>query len=382
MTRAIDRLIVSGSIDPSAPATPRRRSAGCSSGSTRTELERAGDAPLEIDRDDARCSSCGSTASGRGGPPPAERAGRRGRASSSLFARRRGRPAAFEAPPLPELEPVPAPPPETAYAACPSARSALFERCSYRYYAERVAGMRPRAARPAAREPALAATEVGDAVHVLLERVDLARPGVPDDVERPCGPGIPARPTRSWSGSAGWPRRTARRSSRRRIAALPGARRERPFAFEHDGVLFHGRLDVLLVGAGRALVVDYKTNMLDGARSGGRRRAEYHAPAARLRARVPARRRGRGRGRLPVPRAAGRRRCRALTPVTICRGSRPSCPRRSRGSRPGSSARARRDGLLGLPGAGRRLRGAGVAQLHERARPRASRGVAARPPAR
>src|SRR5207249_1153265 len=38
---------------------------------------------------------------------------------------------------------------------------------------------------------------------------------------------------------------------------------ERPFAFEHDGVLLHGRLDVLhLIGA-RALVVDFKTNLLD-----------------------------------------------------------------------------------------------------------------------
>ena len=48
----------------------------------------------------------------------------------------------------------------------------------------------------------------------------------------------------------------------RRIAVLAGARPERPFAFEHDGVLLHGRLDVLQVDARRALVVDYKTNVL------------------------------------------------------------------------------------------------------------------------
>ncbi len=51
----------------------------------------------------------------------------------------------------------------------------------------------------------------------------------------------------------------------RRVAALPGALPERPFAFEHDGVLLHGRLDVLSQDAGRALVVDYKTNALLGA---------------------------------------------------------------------------------------------------------------------
>src|SRR5439155_16779788 len=49
----------------------------------------------------------------------------------------------------------------------------------------------------------------------------------------------------------------------RRVAALAGARPERPFAFEHDGVLLHGRLDVLQLKGDRALVVDYKTNSLE-----------------------------------------------------------------------------------------------------------------------
>ena len=46
---------------------------------------------------------------------------------------------------------------------------------------------------------------------------------------------------------------------------LPGARPERPFSFEHDGVLLHGRLDVLWREGRRALVADYKSNVLDGA---------------------------------------------------------------------------------------------------------------------
>jgi PD-(D/E)XK nuclease superfamily len=46
---------------------------------------------------------------------------------------------------------------------------------------------------------------------------------------------------------------------------LPGAAVERPFAFEHDGVLLHGRLDVLHQQDGRALIVDYKTNILEEA---------------------------------------------------------------------------------------------------------------------
>jgi hypothetical protein len=43
---------------------------------------------------------------------------------------------------------------------------------------------------------------------------------------------------------------------------MPGAATERPFAFEHDGVLIHGFLDVLHRDGMRWLVVDYKTNSL------------------------------------------------------------------------------------------------------------------------
>ena len=48
----------------------------------------------------------------------------------------------------------------------------------------------------------------------------------------------------------------------RRVAGLPGAAAERPFAFEHDGVLLHGRLDVYWSDGRSALVLDYKTNSL------------------------------------------------------------------------------------------------------------------------
>jgi hypothetical protein len=49
-----------------------------------------------------------------------------------------------------------------------------------------------------------------------------------------------------------------------RIAGLRGVRPERPFAFEVDGVLVNGRLDVLWVEGDRSLVLDYKTNELRG----------------------------------------------------------------------------------------------------------------------
>ena len=49
-----------------------------------------------------------------------------------------------------------------------------------------------------------------------------------------------------------------------RLASLRGARPERPFTFEHDGVLIRGRLDVLWQEGERALIVDYKSNALEG----------------------------------------------------------------------------------------------------------------------
>src|SRR2546421_11883416 len=118
---------------------------------------------------------------------------------------------------------------------------------------------RPRRAAPDA--PAgLAATEIGDAVHRLLELVDLAAPVAPD-----CGV------VRDWysrvtdeelDAIGSFVRSYCESDLARRISALPGASPERPFAFEHDGVLLHGRLDVLHRDGGRALVVDYKTNSL------------------------------------------------------------------------------------------------------------------------
>ena len=91
------------------------------------------------------------------------------------------------------------------------------------------------------RRRALAATEIGDAVHRLLELVDLSAPAL-------------ARRCVVRTGIRG------DREELERIAAFVDAycdsalarasprstvRPERPFAFEHDGVLLHGRLDVL-----------------------------------------------------------------------------------------------------------------------------------------
>ena len=151
---------------------------------------------------------------------------------------------------LPELAPVPQPPLHRVRRLSYSAL-ALYERCSYRYYAERLAGLRERRPQPVAGEGGLAATEIGDAVHRLLElpaagpeAVREWYPTVGDDELERIGELVDAY----------------RRSEL--AARAEGARAELAFAFEHDGVLLHGRFDLYKRDGGRALVVDYKTNLL------------------------------------------------------------------------------------------------------------------------
>jgi ATP-dependent exoDNAse (exonuclease V) beta subunit len=111
-----------------------------------------------------------------------------------------------------------------------------------------------------ARQTGLAATEIGDAVHRLLELVDLAAP-VPPDVEQ-VRAWYPPVTDEELERIAGFVASYCDSELARRVAILPGAQPERPFAFEHDGVLLHGRLDVLQRDGTRAFVLDYKTNSL------------------------------------------------------------------------------------------------------------------------
>ncbi len=159
---------------------------------------------------------------------------------------------------LHELVPIPDPPLHKVRRLSYSSL-ALFERCSYRYYAERVAGLREQRAGGVGGS-GLAATEIGDAAHRLLELVDLGVPAAPDvEIVRTWYPEVTDAELERIGAFV-----TAYCDSElaQRIAALGGAQPERPFAFEHDGVLLHGRLDVLHRDAARALVLDYKTNLL------------------------------------------------------------------------------------------------------------------------
>jgi ATP-dependent exoDNAse (exonuclease V) beta subunit len=105
----------------------------------------------------------------------------------------------------------------------------------------------------------LAATEIGDVVHVLLEN------GVgAGDVREPVLARYPAATEEDLGRIAELVQAWHDSPLARRLGELEGVRPELPFAFEHDGVLLHGRFDVYAASDGRALVVDYKTNRLEG----------------------------------------------------------------------------------------------------------------------
>jgi ATP-dependent helicase/nuclease subunit A len=262
MTRAIDRLIVSGSIDPTRAAddtTPigwvlKRLDA-------RAEIEMAAGQPVELERDGARVILRVDRHAAEPVVAPAVVVGDDGQLA--LFEDGAAGALPPIVPALPPLAEVPLPPLHRVRRLSFTAL-ALFERCSYRYYAERVAGMRATDARAAAAGTSgLAATEVGDAVHRLLELVRLSDPVPPAELERLVRGWYPGVSDEEIERIRGFVQSYCDSGLARRIATLPGARPERPFAFEHDGVLLHGRLDVLQLDGTRALVVDYKTNSLE-----------------------------------------------------------------------------------------------------------------------
>ena len=266
MTRAIDRLVISGAVDPDR-AADRETPIGwvLDRLAAHDAVVTAGRQPIELERGEARFVLTVCRASAPGGVPP-----------TFPVEHAEGQLQLFAEPPvgrhelgleLPPLADLPAPPLHDVRRLSYSAL-ALFERCPYRYFAERVLGLPPVPSNDgdAARGEGLAATEIGDAIHRLLEAIPLD---------------APSPPARSELGAVvrGWyPTVRAEELDRiatlveaycnselaRRIAELPGARPERPFAFEHDGVLLHGRLDVLWRQGARALVVDYKSNALEG----------------------------------------------------------------------------------------------------------------------
>jgi ATP-dependent exoDNAse (exonuclease V) beta subunit len=266
MTRAIDRLIVAGSIDPEK-ASDERTPIGWVLG--RLDVPALGEAdgvPLELEREGARILLRFDQFSPEAPVEvPAERPPEPGQLALFEPNGSDGFASIPHAPKLPPLEAPPQPPLHRVRRLSYSAL-ALFEACSYRYYAERVAGMRPGDASGfVPGQEGLAATEIGDSVHVVLEGLDLGDPQAPgaEALAEAVRSRYPAATDADLERIAAFVHAYCGSELARRVATLAGAAPERPFAFEHDDVLLHGRLDVFHRRDGRALVVDYKTNALE-----------------------------------------------------------------------------------------------------------------------
>jgi ATP-dependent helicase/nuclease subunit A len=257
MTRAIDRLIVSGAIDPEKRADAETPIGWVLDRLEARELDEAEHGTVELVRDGARLL----VRVDRYRPEPLsvlepEALGREGQLE--LFAGEDVPLLPPPAPRLPELSTVPEPPLHHVRSLSYSA-IALFGRCSYRYYAERVVGMRPSDARGSIPgQSGLAATEIGDAVHVLLEH-GVGASEVQDSVLAR----YPAATEEDLARIGELVQAWYESPFARRLGQLKRPRPELAFAFEHDGVLLHGRFDVYAESDGRALVVDYKTNRLE-----------------------------------------------------------------------------------------------------------------------
>ncbi len=251
MTRAIDRLIVSGAIDPTS-----RRDANAPLHwiLKRLEIDVDGDDPVELERGDARLllrvdrpSPEGAVAAPATVP------------QLQLFAPAEEGAALRTAPELPALPPPPAAPPFVLRSLSYSAL-ALYDQCSYRFYAQRIVGLPPRpvVVQTGEEVEGLLATEIGDAVHVLLE-VEAPEEEVRDRVLQRYPAATEENLERVESLLAAW------RESElgRRLSEAQDTRPELAFSFAHDGVLVRGRFDVFRREGERALVVDYKTNRLE-----------------------------------------------------------------------------------------------------------------------
>ena len=190
--------------------------------------------------------------------------------------------------------PAPPAPPAAVVAAGPPvgklSYSALAEyaRCAYRFYAERVLSLpqvddaEPRRASAAPAGPRGAA-DTGVLVHALLERLDFRRPVVPSaEIVRGAATRtglVPPPGPEELDELAALVRRFSTTELCARLGRATEVRREQRFAFGLDDDPAHplvvGALDVLAReqgpggarpgGGSRSLVVDYKTDRLDGA---------------------------------------------------------------------------------------------------------------------
>jgi ATP-dependent exoDNAse (exonuclease V) beta subunit len=151
-----------------------------------------------------------------------------------------------------------------------------YRRCSYRFYLEKALRL-PSVEAPFAAgdvpEPGLGALLRGTLVHELLERLDFERPVVPSEPEVAAlieGHGATPLPDEV-ADLREMVERFVASDLRERIAGAARVRTELPFAFTlappgagGRSLLINGVVDVHAAEADRLLVVDYKSNALEG----------------------------------------------------------------------------------------------------------------------
>ncbi len=171
-------------------------------------------------------------------------------------------PAVLTVPPA--LAPLPVAPPERPGRLSFSALH-LHERCGYRFYAERVLGFPP-APRPDTGHGGLSGAELGTVVHELLERPDRS----PEDALQDFPPATDDDRQRIDRLIATW-----HDSELAALVAGLEAQPEVAFLLDVDGVVLAGRMDVVARAGDEVHVIDYKTNRIGEVRPEEIRDADY-----------------------------------------------------------------------------------------------------------
>jgi len=270
MTRAIERLIVSGAIDSDSSADGQTPIGWILERLGPDVLERAGEEPVQIDCGESSLLVRVDRLAPQAEQPAPVRDEEIGSGAQLSFFQQ-GLAAAVEpvspTAPLEPLAPLPSPPLQQPRRLSYSSLS-NFESCSYRYFAERVCGMKPRPQLAARADGAgLVATELGSAVHELLETIDLTAPKAPSpgELERAVLSRHAAVTSENLERIGRLVSNYCGSELAKRVAKLPRLATELNFVFELDEVLVNGFLDVVSLGDGKAFVLDYKTNQLDRA---------------------------------------------------------------------------------------------------------------------
>jgi ATP-dependent helicase/nuclease subunit A len=265
MTRASERLILSGATDP-AKGWPAERPGGCPLAYVGPRLAAEDSVRVAHHTPPEQDAQAGDAAA------PGEQLALA--LDDAAEPRAAGEPAAAAGPPAP-AEPLPAPGPRPVRALSYSSLS-QHATCSYRFYLERVLGLPEQDPPPGlvAAAPGLEARVRGTLAHELLEHVDLAPgaalPGRDEVVEVAAGHGVELDDAEV-ADLVALVEAFAASEVRRRLNRASWVRREHAFAFpllagDPAGPLLNGVVDVLArEPSGAMLVVDHKTDRVGDA---------------------------------------------------------------------------------------------------------------------